>query len=521
MEFIDDGLLAGAAIRPGSQPAPMFCDGDPHYPSESEQRRIEHLLGREFEPVASVAGGDTSAAAGDALTVHTSVVDRGRSLTDAERQALAARLMDPFYAALAGFQAGDSARTVRDQADAFDITSRAWTAITKLFGAYIDRRITLTNDETATAAQRIKEGRVVVSYGVGGSAAAALARTIIDTHCTQCRRALSGLDDASKHTVINAMVATALNDGERGPQLQRAAQARVGGSYTHADRRIRIGQYTPDPFGTAVHELIHALTHPAFRAAFMDERNIIEGFTEYFARQVVSGRSGSYDDVVARMGSVRSAMSGPFLFSFEGSSAEESLRLAYFRGRLDLIGWRPSGPAEARAVATAGGAAEWDLSIARTQEAAYILRAQAAQDPHPNVLGAGIYFSRGTGDGSTIAVRYARVLARTTPYARGQLLIEGQVLGSPIDDPRRLGGSIGIVGEYQEPYFYAGGGVRLVGSAALSGGTGGSRVDMSPFVGVGIRAWQRIRVGAEGFVLLPLTAQNIQLGVGATVGVEF
>ena len=130
----------------------------------------------------------------------------------------------------------------------------------------------------------------------------------------------------------------------------------------------------------------------------------------------------------------------------------------------------------------------------------------------------GLYFTEGSDD-KTIAVRYARVIARTEPYARGQLMLEGQLLGSPVQNPRTLGASLGIAAEYQEPYFYAGGGVRFVGTAAPAGRT--NRIDVSPFAGVGIRAWQTIRVGAEGFVLLPVTGQDIQIGAGITLGVEF
>ena len=110
-------------------------------------------------------------------------------------------------------------------------------------------------------------------------------------------------------------------------------------------------------------------------------------------------------------------------------------------------------------------------------------------------------------------------LTRTEPYARGQLLLEGQLLGAPIGDPKALGASVGIAAEYQEPYFYAAGGVRLVGTVVQ--GAAADRLDVSPFVGLGIRAWQPIRVGAEGFVLLPLVGGGKQFGGGLTLGVEF
>jgi hypothetical protein len=82
-----------------------------------------------------------------------------------------------------------------------------------------------------------------------------------------------------------------------------------------------------------------------------------------------------------------------------------------------------------------------------------------------------------------------------------------------------LGASLGIGAEYQEPYFYAQGGVRFVGTAAPAGGT--NRLDVSPFVGLGIRAWQILRVGVEGYAAVPvLEGQDRLYGGVVTVGVE-
>ena len=148
----------------------------------------------------------------------------------------------------------------------------------------------------------------------------------------------------------------------------------------------------------------------------------------------------------------------------------------------------------------------------------YQAQAQAKQAASRNVLGVGLYFSKGSSD-KTIAVRYARVLARTEPYAKGQLLLEGQLLGSPVQKPDMLGASLGIAAEYQEPYFYAGGGVRFVGATGLASGT--DRLDVSPFVGAGIRAWQTVRVGVEGYVMFPVTGQDRQIAGGVTLGIEF
>jgi hypothetical protein len=195
------------------------------------------------------------------------------------------------------------------------------------------------------------------------------------------------------------------------------------------------------------------------------------------------------------------------------------LRLAYFAGRLDLIGWRPTSPQEQAAVTAAGGSPAWSADTARSYAETYRKQALQAQAPSRNVLGIGLFLGRKTKVDPTVAVRYTRVLTRSEPYARSQLLLEGQLLGGPISDPRELAASIGIAVEYQEPYLYAAGGVRFVGTAVPGSAT--SRLDLSPFVGVGIRAWQPIRVGVEGIVLLPLTGKGIQYGGGVTLGVEF
>jgi hypothetical protein len=269
---------------------------------------------------------------------------------------------------------------------------------------------------------------------------------------------------------------------------------------------------------TAVHELIHYLQHPAFWAAFQNELTIVEGFTEYFAREVTTGERSSYPEPVEKLRAVRAAMKGPFHPSGHSAEAEESLRLAYFRGRLDLVGWRPSSPAEREAVQKAGGSVPWDPAEGGRREAGYEAGYRAEQDPHRNLIGVGLYFPGGTGRASSLALRYARVFARSEPYAKWQGLLEGQLVGSPID-PKALGASLGIAGEYQEPYFYLGAGLRVTGELAAADGA--HRINLMPFGFAGVRLWQRVRIGAEGFVLVPVPAQKVGAGLGATVGVEF
>jgi len=504
--------LAHVAQRPHGQPQ-LFRQPviEPHYPTEDERRDIEKTLSREFrqtEAIPPTAPGEPA-------------IQRGRSLDKGQRQALADRLRRPYFNTLDGLDTGpsESSSNVPSEADAFGVVTEAREAIFKRFGSYASRRITLTQDQATTRASRHAADQVLVMFHAAPSVVNALARTVATTHCRECLTELAGLDDASRQAVINALVDAGLQD--RREQLLRVATARVPGSYSRSESRASLRlKPREELYQTTVHELIHALAHPAWNAAFGDEDNINEGFTEYFTQQVVGSVQPSYKEQYEKVISARDAMKGPFRFATVGGAAmEESMRMAYFRDRLDLIGWRPSGPEEEQAVKEADKSTKpWDPATARRYAAFYRTQAQAKQGASRNVLGMGLYFTEGPDD-KTIAVRYARVIARTEPYARGQLMLEGQLLGSPVQNPRTLGASLGIAAEYQEPYFYAGGGVRFVGTAAPAGRT--NRIDVSPFAGVGIRAWQTIRVGAEGFVLLPVTGQDIQIGAGITLGVEF
>ena len=118
-----------------------------------------------------------------------------------------------------------------------------------------------------------------------------------------------------------------------------------------------------------------------------------------------------------------------------------------------------------------------------------------------------------------ISVQYARVLTSFDALSRGRLMAQGRLLASATGSPVLLGGGLGLALEYQEPWFYATGGARLTGSGVL--GLDQTRVDVSPFAGVGTRLWNVVRVGAEGFVLLPVHGSGVMLGAGASVGVEF
>jgi hypothetical protein len=507
--------LAHTAQAP-AMPGTIFRKDTPHYPSVDEWKEIERILGRHSaRPV------QKPSPAGSTAAPTEEIVDPGTTLSATDTDALATKLLVPYRAVVAKLDTGEPPVSVKSLDEAMNQSGRALKAVQDKFGAYIPTQISLTSDQSSKLGDRVAQHQVLVQYSFGDPDIEAFALTIITTHCPPCKDALDPLTQDSQTAVIDALLKKVHADATLFASVKRAAK-HVGGAYNHSNRRLHLTPYTDDPYGTAVHELVHALTHPAFRAAFAapSQRNVVEGFTEYFAREVAADRDrkgGSYDEPVAKVQSLRDAMKSPYL-TFDVDSPEDSLRMAYFSGRLDLIGWRPQTDGEKKAVEAAGGAVAWKEASANTELKARNARAVAKQSPHDNNLGVGLYFQKG-GD-SMFAVRYARVIERSAPFARRQTYLEGQVLGSPTTDPRRLGGSFGIGIELQEPWFYLTGGVRLTGTGALSGAPL-PRVDISPFVGVGTRLWQHIRVGADGFVLLPVTKdQKVVPAAGVTVGFE-
>ena len=505
--------LTHVAQHQPNQPQLFRDDEEPHYPTIEEQRKIEKALGRERKPKKPDKTAD------DESTPELEL-EEGKNLTPEEREKLAEELKEPLRNTIDSLVAEAEAaeRTnpskIYSEDELYDLATKAHKEIYEEFGKYISRKVTLTRTDTSSE-ERKKKDEILVKFSDMSNAAHALARTLATSHCTTCRSKLNGLNSESKRAVVNKMASTAVK--ERGEFLKKAAKLKVGGSYNHESRSITLPYSGNDVYHSAVHELIHSLAHPAFRAAFGDEDLPNEGFTEYFARQVTPG--SSYPEPVSRVQKVKSAMSGPFLADYgTGGSVEESLRLAYFSGRLELIGWQPTSEEEEKAVEDAGGSKKWDPKKAKELAETYKQNAQEKQDTHSNILGVGVYFEPGAGTDPTFTVRYTRVLLQSQPYSKGRLLLEGQFMGTPVEDPFRLGGSIGIAGEYQEPFFYVGGGMRVVGSATVQGDD--ERVDLSPFAGIGIRPWQRVRVGAEGFVLFPVTGQQIVPGGGLTIGIE-
>ena len=479
-----------------------------HYPSEDEQKEIEKLLKREFKTTRVVTSSSGVA-----------TVSKGRVLKTEEIKQLAARLEGPFVDELNKLDRNSSGGGTLSKTEAFDYVKSAREAILKEFGSYTTQTITLTQDATLSDAARKAAGQVLVVLG-DPDAGRALARTILDTHCEDCATALEDVDETSKNAFTTFFIATVFPKYET--QLKRVADKVVPGKHTE-DSKITLRLKNDDFYRTAVHELVHQLAHPAFSAAFMDQRNIIEGFTDYFAHQIYGDPvDKGYEKVVEKIKKVREVMRGPFQF-VQDQAGEESLRQAYFRGKLDYIGWVASNDKERKAVAAAHKEAgepelpgEWNATAAGEHAKKYREQALERQAPSRNVIYAGLFLQKHSTD--TVAVRYARVIARTE-FARGQLYLEGQVISEPSRNPSLYGGSIGIGGEYQEPHFYAGGGVRFVGTNLP--GTGTNRLDVSPFVSAGWRAFQIVRVGVEGFAVIPTDDKREKaLGIGFTVGVE-
>src|SRR5262245_37856068 len=232
---------------------------EPHYPTEAEQREIEKALSREFRTTVAIP----PAASGEPA------VQRGRSLNEEQRQALATRLRQPYFNTLDRLDNGpsESGSNVLSEAAAFGVAMQAREAIFKRFGSYASRRITLTRDETTTRASRQTDDQVLVIFRENPDSVRDLARTVTTTFCEDCKTELAGLDDNSKEGVGNALIESALR--ERREQLQRVVTARVPGGYSRIESRARLRLKPREEFyQTAVHELIHSLAHPAFYAAF-------------------------------------------------------------------------------------------------------------------------------------------------------------------------------------------------------------------------------------------------------------
>jgi hypothetical protein len=287
----------------------------PHYPTKEERQEIDERLRRRFaEPVpAPAAPAGPGATAAPAEPVPAPVL--GRTLTEPERRALAARLRDPVLAAIRALGPGTPSAPIGKDT-AFEAVAEARTAVYQRFGDYASRNLALTRDESATAAARRKTNQVLVTFAEASESGRSLARTLAATRCPTCKAELAGLAEESKDAVLDELVASLQRTHEE--ELRKAAIAHVGGFYRRYEERVNIPlKARTDVYATAVHELIHALEHPAFNAAFADELHIVEGFTDYLTNQIVANKS-DYGEVTADVSKVKSAMSGPFLVPSSG-----------------------------------------------------------------------------------------------------------------------------------------------------------------------------------------------------------
>jgi hypothetical protein len=262
-----------------------------------------------------------------------------------------------------------------------------------------------------------------------------------------------------------------------------------------------------DAFGTIIHEMLHAIAHEKFRAAIkgVEKQGIgVEGFAEYFTRIV-------YNDVRARAekdDALRTSIEGvnePFDIDLapdrtgatygkyvtaveqiktEIAGNEESLRVAYFMGKVEYIGL--------------GG---WNAQDAERHEA---LR-------HPaNTFGFGAVLM--DGPRGLLSVNYARfVVGRGKPFQFGlgpqiYYLTPGEHKEGDVTVPES--GRLGVGGramlQYSWPNFYIRGSFGAGASATFDKPFEQSvRLDLIPGAELGVRiGWARIGMGTQ--ILIPV-----------------
>jgi hypothetical protein len=262
-----------------------------------------------------------------------------------------------------------------------------------------------------------------------------------------------------------------------------------------------------DAFGTIIHEMLHAIAHEKFREAIkgVEKQGIgVEGFAEYFARMV-------YNDVRSRAekdDALRTSIEGvtePFDIDLapdrtgatygkyvtaveqiktEIAGNEESLRVAYFMGKVEYIGL--------------GG---WNEKDAERHEA---LR-------HPaNTLGFGAVLI--DGPRGLFTVNYARfVVGRGKPFQIGlgpqiYYLTPGEHKEGDVRVPEdnRLGVGARAMLQYSWPNFYIRGSFGAGASATFDKPFEQSvRLDLIPGAEAGVRiGWARIGMGTQ--ILIPV-----------------
>ena len=283
-----------------------------------------------------------------------------------------------------------------------------------------------------------------------------------------------------------------------------------------------------EALGTIIHEMLHAVAHEQFSDAVSNVENTnigVEGFAEYFARIV-------HNDIRARAANdaaLRASVEGVTTQTFDSGRApertggtyqpyvdsvvqirdyiagnEESLRVAYFMGRVEYIGL--------------GG---WNAAEADRRDR---LRYPA------NSLGAAALLtldSRGL-----FTVDYTRiVVGRGRPFQFGlgaeiYYLTPGERRdegGATVPESGRLGVGGRAMLQYQWPNFYIRGAVGVGASTGFDRPFEQSvRLDVIPGVEAGFRiGWARIGAGTQ--ILFPITGGPVAertIRAGALLGVS-
>ena len=260
-------------------------------------------------------------------------------------------------------------------------------------------------------------------------------------------------------------------------------------------------------FGTIIHEMLHAVAHEKFNEAIHGVENQgigVEGFAEYFARIVYNDvrkraekddalrtsiegvtepfdidlapdrTGGTYDKYVAAVEQIKTDIAGN----------EESLRVAFFMGKVEYIGL--------------GG---WNEKDAEHHEA---LR-------HPaNTLGFGALLM--DGPRGLFTVNYARfVIGRGKQFQFGlgpqiYYLTQGEHKEGDVTVPEsgRLGVGGRAMAQYSWPNFYIRGSFGAGASATFDQPFEQSvRLDLIPGAEFGVRiGWARIGMGTQ--ILIPV-----------------
>lgn len=279
-------------------------------------------------------------------------------------------------------------------------------------------------------------------------------------------------------------------------------------------------------FGTIIHEMLHAVAHEKFNEAIHGVENQgigVEGFAEYFARIVYNDvrtraekddalrtsiegvnepfdidlapdrTGGTYDKYVGAVEQIKTDIAGN----------EESLKVAYFMGKVEYIGL--------------GG---WNAQDAERHET---LR-------HPaNTLGFGALLI--DGPRGLFSVNYARfVVGRGKPFQIGlgpqiYYLTPGEHKEGDVTVPEnhRLGVGARAMLQYSWPNFYIRGSFGAGASATFDKPFEQSvRLDLIPGAEAGVRiGWARIGLGTQ--ILIPVVGGPVgekTIKAGGLLGVS-